>query len=74
MGIILEATAENPYLPYMVGASVFITLMIAGAFPVFGSLSRHNPVRAREDRGASDEPCRSRIEPTLPKCLFHQFK
>ena len=29
MGIFLEATAENPYLPYMVGASVFITLMIA---------------------------------------------
>ncbi len=35
MGILLETAAENPYLPYMVGAGIFIVLMI-GLRVVFG--------------------------------------
>ena len=29
MGILLETAVENPYLPWMVGGTVFATLLIA---------------------------------------------
>jgi hypothetical protein len=28
MGILMETTAHNPYFPYLVGAAIFIALMI----------------------------------------------